>query len=211
MRYSLLTQIVLIIISIVIIITVAKPMFTDIKNVQDEMVVYKDAVDKAQQFNARLQELIAIRDSFSVENMVRLDHLLPTEIDVPKIMRDFESIFSQKQLFLTSISTAEAQGGSVETEPVYDENGELIASGESSLSYKDFKVDFTGSYENLKDILSATELNQALLEVVSLKFGEHVKATDAPVSLGTNKDSDQFDFEIMYRVYSLAVAPTVTK
>ncbi len=211
MRYSLLTQIVLIVISLVIIITVAKPMLTDIKNVQDEIVVYTDAVDKAKQFNARLQELIAIRDSFSQENMVRLERLLPTEIDVPKIMRDFESIFSQKQLSLSSISATDAAGGGSSVEPTYDENGELIASNDVPLTYKNFKVAFTGSYKNLKDILGAAELNQALLEVVSLKFTQNSNTTDANVAGGTAKDSDLFDFEIVYRVYGLAVAPTLSE
>jgi len=211
MRYSLLTQIALIGISIVVVLTVAKPMFSDIKNVQDEIFIYKDAVDKAQQFNSRLQELIAIRDSFSSEDMVRLDRLLPTKIDIPKTMRDFETIFSLQQLTLSSLKAVTSTGQSPAAEAVYDENGELVASADIPLSSQDFEVKFTGSYENLKDVLTAAELNETLVEVTSLKFGRHVEVIDLSKPASADKDAEQFDFSIVFRAYGLATVAEVTQ
>ena len=171
MRYSLLTQIALILISIVICVTVVSPMFTEIKSIQNEMFIYSDAVGKAQQFNVRLSDLIGIRNSFSPENMQRLERLLPTTIDTPKIMHDFESIFALKKIPIISIS-APATATVIAPEVTYDENGEIIQNNQNTLVPQDFNLIFNGTYQDLKDILATVETNETLIEVSSLKFGE---------------------------------------
>jgi len=59
MGYSTLTQIGLIIISVVIVFTYIKPTFAEIGTAQEELFEYNNAVVKAEEFNTRLRELLA--------------------------------------------------------------------------------------------------------------------------------------------------------
>jgi hypothetical protein len=200
MRYSLLTQIGLIGMSVIIFITVINPLFADIAVIQDERVVYADAVDKAQQFNLSLQELVATRDSFSAEDLKQLELLLPDTVDAPKVMRDIESIFAIRKVPLTSVKPSEG----VETVVYADEGNETPTEGvESPLAQRDFEVNFEGSYEDLKGILTLAESNETLLEVVALKFGV-LSEGGAARKPTEEQESGTFLFTLVFRSYGLA-------
>lgn len=198
MRYSLLTQIGLIGLSIVIFVTVLKPMFADINTAQNEMVMYKDAVDKAQQFNAKLQELVSTRDSFSEHDMQRLEKLLPTNIDAPKIMKDIESMFIIKNVTVTSLHTSEKS----ELVQYGQDDTDAQANSDPALAQQDFEVKFFGTYEDLKSILTLAEANETLLEVASIKFGTVASEATASATSDSKGEGD-FDFTLVFRAYGL--------
>ncbi len=89
MGYKLISQIVLIVASLVIIFAFIKPSFADIKSIQDEMFQYKDTIAKAAQFNTLLSELIATRDGISPASMEALENFVPSKIDSLQIMKEF--------------------------------------------------------------------------------------------------------------------------
>lgn len=167
MRYSLLSQAALIIVSLVIIFGVIKPTFANIGHTQDQVSEYKTAISNSSQLNAKLQELVSKEHSFSQDQIASLDAFLPDTIDSLKIMNEIETMFTSQNIPLASINS-----GTV-VAPV----GDVTVNGGSSLkqdlpteSYQDFTVTFSGSYQDLKNILHVVEANKTLLEVVALNF-----------------------------------------
>lgn len=207
MRYTLITQVALISVSLVIMFTFIKPMYAEIETIQDTLFQYKDAVSKASQFNARLRELIAIRDSFSSTDIAILDNFIPTQIDALAVMKDLETIFSQKEIELTSLTSAEAAAPL--TAVTFEDNmgfegdpgleGELMYEEEvDTTQQQEFEAKFTGTYEDLKEVLFATESSSMLLEVSELTFAaveEEGEEVQAPTG--------EYDFTISFRVYGL--------
>lgn len=201
MRYTLITQIALIAISLVIIFSFIKPMFADIKESQNELFEYSEAVSKASQFNARLQELIAIRNSFSQGDVELLENFIPTEVDTLKIMKDIESIFALNSIEIVSLSVSD------EVKPINSaslESDVLVKDLGIDIYYRDFAIKFNGSYEELKNVLMFSETNSSLLEVVELSFdtvADAQVASDAEASV--TADEGELSFSIVFRAYGL--------
>ena len=195
MGFKLIAQIVLIVTAITIVFSFVTPTLATIKANQDELFKYKEAVLKASQFNARLQELISVRDSFSQDDMASLDEFLPTAIDKVTVMKDIESIFASVNVPVTSITATE------EVSPT----GDVVLEGVEALtavptiSYQEFEVTFTSSYENLKTLLSLIEANATLLEVMELSFDVNMRSADEEGAL----PQGQYSFFLVLRTYGL--------
>lgn len=208
MRYSLLTQIALIGMSVVIFMTLIKPILTDIGVIQDERIVYQDAVNKAQQLNLKLQELIATRDSFSSNDLSKLGMLLPDTIDSAKVMRDIESIFKIRNIEMTSLGLGENTQNQ-EIINADDASQQQDSTGvEAPLAQQDFVVTFSGSYEDVKSILSLAETNETLIEVVDLHFGSLTQTSEVGNTPQELESPDTFDFTLTFRSYGLT-APSI--
>lgn len=198
MGFKLIAQIVLILTAFIIIFTFVTPTLATIKENQDELFQYKEAVLKASQFNARLQELISIRDSFPQENMTSLDLFLPSSIDQVSVMRDIEAIFSTVQLPITSL------GANEEVSPTTDIPLEGIESVTvvPTLTYQDFEVTFTGTYEQVKNILLLTEANATVLEVIELEFDVNMKSPDEEGAV----PEGEYAFTMILRTFGLTAS-----
>ena len=204
MRYSLITQIALIGLALTVFFTVGKPMFASITLIQDDTLKYKDAIANAQQFNDALARLVATRDAFSEQNLERLQKLLPTKIDAPKIMRDIEAIFLIKSVPITSLSALETS----EYRAYVQEDGSVPATAPVPLDSQDFEITFSGTYDDLKAVLSLIELNETLLEVTSLQFGSSVKDSKTAGAAKLESDTGEFNFTLVLRAYGLLDSPS---
>lgn len=196
MGFKLIAQLVLIVTALTIIFTFVTPSLATIKSNQDELFQYKEAVLKASQFNARLQELISIRDSFAQEDMDSLELFLPARIDKVSVMKDIESIFASNNVLITSIKSNE------EVSPIQDAvlEGIEAAAAAPEISYQDMEVSFSASYQQLKEILMLIEANVTLLEVMELSFNVNTKnAPNEEVAV----PSDHYGFVLTLRTYGL--------
>ncbi len=195
MGLKLIAQIVLIATAFIIVFTFVTPTLATIKENQDELFQYKEAVLKASQFNARLQELISVRDSFTQEDMTDLDLLLPSSIDQVGVMRDIEAMFATAQVPLLSL------GANEEVSPITEVPIEGIESVTTVpvLTYQDFEVSFNGSYDQLKTILSLIEANSTLLEVTELEFDVNMKGPDEEGAM----EEGEYAFKLILRTFGL--------
>ena len=209
MRYTLITQIALISVSLVIIFSFVKPMFAEIKTTQDELFLYKDAVDKASQYNTELQSLISIRDSFSQQDKQALEVFIPTQIDALKVMRDIESIFALSKKPLLSLTPNEPVLPKSSEEELVDVDVEQVELPEQAgpidtTMYQDFDITFEGTYVELKDILKMIEANETLLEVMELSFA--TAATEVPADGAASAPAQEegtYSFSLSVRTFAV--------
>ena len=180
MRFQAGLQIVLIILSIVIVMTIIRPELDKITVVQNEISKSNDAVAKADQYNRHLQQMIDKAESIPRADQVALDRFLPSEIDRIEVARDIENIVSQNGLLLQKVSGENSVEVTVANDPVAGPGSSLAVEAQRSLVAQNFSVSVIGTYENMKNMLRDIERNAYPLRVVSLSF-----STDAESLLYT--------------------------
>ncbi len=202
MRFTLITQLILIAASLVIIFAFIKPSFLTIKEKQDELFVYKDTVTKAEEFNSAIQSLIEKKNSFSSEDLKNLDTFIPTNIDSLKVMRDIEGMFAFAKIPMLSL---------VPKELVKPSNADVLIESQivtpdpvtTNTTYQDFEVVFAGEYEDVKKIIALAERNETLLELMSLTFEPQSIELDNQDPETVPEDA-AFKYLMVFRTYGLA-------
>lgn len=206
-------QLVLIGASVAIIFTYIIPKFEETKQIQDDLFTYTDAVSKATQYNDRLRELIAIKNSLPQEGVLDVENFIPNTIDEMEIMHDIETVFAVNNVLLTRLESTpevapESSDVAVEGE-VYAEDGSAIApeeAGPVGVTYQDFKLIFATSYAGLKSILTVLEQNSALLEVSELKLKAPVLDEESLKASLTKIEDQELSLELTLRAYGLTAS-----
>lgn len=197
MRYQAGIQIILIIISVVIIYMVIKPKFEEIAANQNETSKYNDAIEKANDYNAKLQELIARANSMPRTDRLALDRFLPESINTTLVARDITNIVERNGLILLDITAGELVTVSVNSsgEPM-SEDGQLVIEdvltreARNQMNSQVFSLGAVGTYEQMKQMLGDFERNAYPLRLV--KFG-----------FDAREDSILYRYSIDLETYSL--------
>ncbi|MFM2381997.1 MAG: hypothetical protein RLZZ76_764 [Candidatus Parcubacteria bacterium] len=205
MRYTLISQIALVTLSLVLIFTFLKPSFSDIKSKQDDLFLYKDTVTKLEELNSTLRDLVATKNAFSENDLKTLNAFIPEKIDSLKVMRDIESVFSILKTPILSLTATEAVAPKVNEETEIESALAPVA-GDSAqkVVYQDFAIKFVGSYETTKKILEMLERNETVLEVQELDINP-VSSQSAEYEVVQNADESSFIVTLTVRAFGLSV------
>ncbi len=205
-------QLILIGASVAITFTYIIPKFQETKQIQDDLFTYTDAVSKASQYNDRLRELIAIKNSLPQEGVLDVENFIPSTIDEMKIMHDIETVFAVNKVLLTKLEStpevAPTAEVAVESEVPADDGSVIIPedTGPVGVTYQDFKLTFATSYAGLKSILTVLEQNSALLEVADLKLKAPVLDEQSLKASLTKIEDQELSLELTLRAYGLTAS-----
>lgn len=197
MNSSSLSQFALLIIALAIIFTYIQPTFASIKDLQDERAEYQDIKDKAADFNAQLNALLAEVQSFRRSDIEALETYLPNQIDVVTIMADIETIARRNNVQITEL---------ISSDPVNPNDGVLLDDEQATVphvSFQDFEMKLSGNYDNVKAMLRDIERNKYLLEVARMQFGLTEDSVAASVS---NTTGGQGVYDLTLRAYAFSLA-----
>lgn len=158
--YGLLSQISLIVVAAALTITYIKPTFETISNVQDKISTYQEEKTKVAAVNQTLAALVKEVDSVSLDDHKRLLTYMPDEVDTIAVPRDIEAIATDAGVLIRNIDYEGALKLPTSAEGVSDQNAPEPHS---------FVIQFEGSYEQLKKILSSFEQNHYPLEVSEME------------------------------------------
>lgn len=183
MRFQAGLQIILLIASGIIVFSVIKPKFEDVKQVQSEVSSYRTALDNIGQYNQRLQTLINQANSISDYDRSLLLRYLPEKVSSTEVSRDISNIVVQNRLLLLDIIPGDEtpitvqSDLSVQDQYVYSDDMTLAnptnsseAAVSSGLVSHQFEVSAVGDYASLKSMLQDLERNAYPLRVVELEF-----------------------------------------
>lgn len=163
-----LTPILSIILAAAIFFFFARPLFAEIESVQSETNEYREAVEKATEFNNFLQSLITKQNSFSTTKLNRLETLVPEEIDEVRALVDLEALAQRNNMFFGNVEVAK-------TEEKDTREDDESTKGSASVSRSDFKtIDVTfgtiGTYEQFREFLKELETSLVRMEVMGIDF-----------------------------------------
>jgi hypothetical protein len=197
MGNKLIVQAILIVTAIVIIVSYVKPAFAKISDIQDDIAQYRSTVNKASELNAALQQLISVEQSLSGREVRNLETYLPSNVNDVVVMRDIENIFKVANATMMSLSAVSSDSYQQPIMSPNSDSGAVVEGNQDPvLVYKDFQVEFYGSYDELKAVLAAMEANSYTLEVVELAFSSPASNAEELLDFGLSADT---------MVYSLTV------
>jgi hypothetical protein len=208
MGFKLIAQLTLITAALVLVFLYIRPTLGDIKEKQNELFEYNEAIAKASDFNALLQELIAERDKISETDLRALEKFVPTEIDQLRIMSEISGIFYTHAIQINKMTAHDEVLPQLNVE--LESDIIMDKSGSRDLSYQDFDVNFKGTYEQLRMVLAFTEASDSLLEVVELTFDEETEAAvDENGEAIAQVGDDEHNFQIVFRTYGLPIQANI--
>jgi hypothetical protein len=155
-RLSLLTQIGMITIAVVIALTYIKPTITGIRTTQDATRQYESESNKVLQINNLLATQVAKVDSVPPPDMRALERYLPDSVDEVAVMKDLMAI-------LTSV---DAQNVDVSFAAANLDTSSVDGAGTGLAEYS-FTVKADATYDDMKALLAAIEINDYLLQIKS--------------------------------------------
>ena len=196
MGYRSATQIILAILAVVLIVSYVMPKFEEIGVLQEEIAQYQEAVEKATQFNERLDALLTRSASFPQQSVRSLEIYLPQNVDTVAVARDLNTIAVRNNLSVESMVfenfVDEGTGGRVLIDPqeTVGETQGLIEGARDSLEEEQFSVSLRGGYQDFKLFLKEVEQNAYPLAVEKITF--------ANTNIG-----NLYTFEVVVTAYAL--------
>jgi len=145
------------------------PTYQEIKQLQQKDNAYDDALKKSRELRAKRDALIRKRDSMNQDNLKRLEHLLPDNVDNIRLVIDLNNVAARHNLSLNNIDLGNI-GGKVERAP-----GDTTPVGQVTLS---FSVS-TNSYDTFRAFIQDLEHSLRVLDIVSLGFSTGNSANSA--------------------------------
>lgn len=195
MSSQLITQLLLVIISLTVIFTYIQPSFAALGEIQSEIDTYAEAVSNANAYNSALTTLLNIQNSISSNDMAAISRYLPISIDEVAVAQEIENMTISNDLELTSLTIAEAtqvdsSSQNVQSESFsrdgdtsregFDEDsadGAMSLPAQSSadtgrlltqLQSQEFTISVTGDFDSLQAFLLQLEANAYPLKVTGL-------------------------------------------
>jgi len=163
-----------------------RPMYAEIKLLQEEANEYGVAVSKAADFNELLDSLVSKRNIFSAYDLERLDAFLPSEIDEVQVLTDLESlatkhglIFDQVEVELDSVDFESTRNETIAESASKKESDSLI----DKLTTRNVSFVLLGNYDQFKSFLLELERSLVLMEVMSIGFESSAELTSYHVTV----------------------------
>lgn len=170
---------ILIIISGVIFVVVADPLYKDIKQLKEEVSTYNVALSNSNELQDTRDSLVDVYKNVTKENRDRLEHLLPSSINNIELILEIEKIASLQGMPIKNIKFE-----SEDKENNTDTTTQNIISSKNSkdsLPYGIFPMEFVieGKYNSFISFLENLEQNLRLVDVRSISFSVPTPATTA--------------------------------
>ncbi len=182
--FSALSPIISILLAIGIFIYFSNPMFADIKEIQTETNEYKEAVEKATEFNNVLQGLLVEANSLSSLELERLEMLVPDKIDEVRLLVDLKAMAENQDMLFGNIEVSEPVSN------IYIDSSESSRISVSSDDFSSLEISFEliGTYEQLKAMLADVERSLVFMEILKFNF-----------TISPDSDLQQYSFTVRMR------------
>ncbi len=147
------------------------PTFQASKSLATQAASYNDALSKAQQLRAMRDSLLSKRNTFSNEDVTKLEHVLPDNIDTIRLIIDINNIASKHNLSLGNL-----QLGSISDSRSTQSSAAVGSSGDPIGSVQ---IGFTVStdYDTFLAFLHDLEHSLRIIDVDKISFDSSTSQT----------------------------------
>ncbi|MBX2866378.1 hypothetical protein KTR10_00225 [Candidatus Kaiserbacteria bacterium] len=163
-------------VGLLVIFFFVRPLFSQIGDLQAEADQYEETVRKVQEFNARLDELVAKRNALSIGDLERLEAFVPHgEIDEVAVLVDLEALADTHGLIFQDVKVGvigEVDGGDELFEVGGQVEPETVSPGFDASEFLTQDIDFAvvGTYDQFRGFLEDLEQSLVLMEIMKLSF-----------------------------------------
>ncbi len=183
-----LTPIVLIVISVGLFYLHISPRYAQVQTLRSQQSQYKDALDRVDNLGVTRDQLITKYNTFSPDNLTRLERFLPDKVNTVKLIADIDNVAGRYGIAIRSVTTSDQDV----------DNAQAIATEASAEKpYKTTQVTFrfTSSYPNLVLFLKDLEKSLQMVDVKSVSF--------VVAQASSQPNSGLSEYQIAIHTYSL--------
>jgi Tfp pilus assembly protein PilO len=164
------TPIILIIISITLFFSFTNPLYNDISSLKTEVTSYNEALDNSKALENERDKLTAKYNAISPDNLMKLQKLLPDNVDNIRLILEIEQIALPYGMALKDVKY-----NVTNTNTTTPATGVVQGGGATDLSNKDygiFDLEFSvsGSYDNFINFTKDLESNLRIVDISSIDF-----------------------------------------
>lgn len=140
--------------------------FTNVqyRQVQDLQALaneYQEVLKNVSLISGLKEELLVAYNSFSVEEIERINKVLPDNVDNVRLALDLDAMAAQHGIALKSVRTSPATGGAGRV---------ILPENESDYDRVTVSFSFVAGYENFKGFLKDLEKSLRIMDIESASF-----------------------------------------
>lgn len=169
------------------------PIYNEVKQSRSEMAAYNEALNNSKALENERDKLTAKYNSINPYNLIKLEKLLPENIDNIRLILEIEQVALPYGMVLKDVKYS-----TTETAPVADNS--VQGGGANKLSNKDYGVwdlefSTTGNYNNFLNFTRDLESNLRIVDISSIEFSSDV-ATGVAVAKSSSPESYKYNFKV---------------
>jgi hypothetical protein len=156
--------IILVIAAIGLFVVWTNPTYQASKALSAQVSSYNVALDKSKELRKLRDELLSKRNTFSPDDIEKLDDILPNNVDKIRFIIDMSNIASRHSIQLRDIELGDIDNTA--------HSGESLALGTNSdpVGSVDISFSFTSSYDKMVSFLQDIEHSLRLIEIQKISF-----------------------------------------
>ncbi len=156
------TPLILIAVSVALFFFHIDPRYEAVQGLQEQQDQYEQALVRAQELQTVRDQLLSRYDSFSQDDIARLERIVPDRINVVKLVADIDGVAAKYGIAVADIQV---------TDDTVDNSNEVV-SAESAMPFMTTEIEltFNASYENLVSFLTDLETSLQVVDIVSIAF-----------------------------------------
>ena len=171
----------LIIISVIAFFSFIDPTYKEVQVLEAENSQFDEALTRSKELQSIRDELLSRYNTFSTEDLNRIEKLLPDNVDNVRLILDLDSIASKYGMLIKDVSISNEQKEVIRETVQMDD-----ALGEIGLNFR-----VTSPYPDFKKFISDLEQSLRIVDISALSF----KASD--------NSSGLIDFSVSIKTYWL--------
>jgi Tfp pilus assembly protein PilO len=176
----LLVPIILIIAAIGLFVAYTNPTYQASKALATKAAAYDDALTKSQQLRTERDKLLSKRNTFSPDDVQKVEEILPDNVDNIRLIIDINNIASRHGLALTNVQIGSVGSGAVASAAAALSAG----AGAGPVGSVDVGFSVSTSYETMLAFVQDIEHSLRLIDIEKLDFSAPSEGGNSTYSFG---------------------------
>ena len=194
----LIMPIILIGISVTVFFVFSNPLYSDVNGLRNQVESYDEALFNSKALENERDKLTAKYNSINKDDLVKIQKLLPENIDNIRLILEIEKIALPYGMVLKDVKysptdpvkSATSSGGAVV------QGGGVAQSQAKDYGIWDLSFSTTGTYENFLRFTKDLENNLRIVDISSIQFSSDTGGGSRTISSSPSPDSYKYDFKI---------------
>lgn len=179
----------------------AKPLWDESKVIKTEIASYDEALTNADTLERERNNLTQKYNAIDPGNLIRLEKLLPENVDNIRLVLEIRNIAEKYGMELTGIS----YDSTIDNKKSSKDSKEAPAIGAPTISgeYGEWTLGFStaGTYETFLSFLKDLEGNLRIVDISNITFSSDT--TGGGVAVGKTKSKDSYTYGFTIKTYWL--------
>lgn len=199
--------IILIGISVAVFFMFSNPFYKDIGQLRAKADSYNEALDNSKALENERDKLTAKDNSINPDDKIRLQKLLPENIDNIRLILEIEQIALPYGMVLKDIkysgNETKKDASNTGTTPAVVQGGAAASASSKDYGVWDLEFSTVGSYDNFLNFTRDLEKNLRIVDVSSIQFSSDTSSGVGGSSGSANPSSESYKYSFKIKTYWL--------